>query len=232
MKPELLENETRGQQTSDREPQSLSEQAYQRLVHLITSLELAPGSVVVDKWLMSELGIGRTPIREALQRLAAEGLVVHRPNRGMFVADITAGGVQQIYEFRSLIDRHLVRLAAERATPSQIEELRALQAQLRSTSKKGDTDRYVELDRRFYDVLTRAARNDYLAEVVTRIFHLHIRLWYFILAQKGGMASVATAHAAMASAVVGAIVDRNADAAEAAIGAYISRRHLDMKELL
>ena len=67
------------------EPRSLAEKAYQLLVRKITQMEYVPGSLLVEKNLMEELGIGRTPIREALQRLAIEGLVDHMPNRGMFV---------------------------------------------------------------------------------------------------------------------------------------------------
>ena len=81
---------------TDPAPRSLADQAYQLLVAKITRLELPPGAVLVEKALMVDLGIGRTPIREALQRLAMEGLVTHLPNRGMLVADITATGVQHI----------------------------------------------------------------------------------------------------------------------------------------
>ena len=85
------------------EPRSLAEKAYQQLVRNITQMAYAPGSLLVERTLMEELGIGRTPIREALQRLAIEGLVDHMPNRGMFVSEITAASVQQIYEFRFML---------------------------------------------------------------------------------------------------------------------------------
>ncbi|NIV77093.1 MAG: FCD domain-containing protein, partial [Gammaproteobacteria bacterium] len=146
---------------------------------------LPPGAVVAEKPLIEELGIGRTPIREALQRLAVEGLLHHMPNRGMFVSEISATSVQQIYEFRELIDGYAARLAATRATPEDAEDLMQLHEALVQATEEDDVDRYVALDRAFYLVLARAATNTYLAEVIPRIFNLHLRLWFFI-AQKIG----------------------------------------------
>ena len=213
-------------------PRSLAEQAYRLLTRMITQLELAPGGLLVEKELMAALGIGRTPIREALQRLSMEGLVVHQPNRGMFVADITTTSVQHIYEFRSLIDGHLVRLAAERAHGPQIAELRALAAEFERSIATDDMDRYVELDRRFYAVLAEAAQNIYLAEVIPRIFNLHLRLFFFISSRGRGWHDVAKAHSGMTRDVAEAIARHDADAAEQAVTAYIASRHQDMRDLL
>jgi DNA-binding GntR family transcriptional regulator len=215
-----------------REPRSLAERAYRLLVRMITRLEMSPGSLIVEKELTIRLGIGRTPVREALQRLAIEGLVVHQPNRGMFVADITTSGVQSIYEFRSIIDAHLVRLAAQRASPQQVRDLLELHARFIEASLAGNIDDYVELDRSFYAILAAAAQNLYLTEAVPRIFHLHLRLWFYISARRGGWQDVARAHAEMAGAVARAISARDPDGAEAAIKSYIARRHQDMRDLL
>lgn len=214
------------------EPRSLAERAYRLLVRIITRLELVPGSLIVEKELTIRLGIGRTPVREALQRLAIEGLVVHQPNRGMFVADITTSGVQNIYEFRSMIDAHLVRLAAQRASAPQTRELLQLHDRFIEAGLEDEIDDYVELDRSFYAILTAAAKNIYLTEAVPRIFHLHLRLWFYISVRRGGWQDVARAHAEMAGDVARAISARNADAAEAAIKNYIARRHQDMRDLL
>lgn len=214
------------------EPRSLAERAYRQIVRMITRLDLAPGSLIVEKSLILQLGIGRTPVREALQRLAIEGLTVHQPNRGMFVADITADAVQSIYEFRSIIDAALVRLAAQRATPSAIRELHDLHERLLAASRAGNIDDYVELDRSFYAILAAAAQNDYLSEAVPRIFHLHLRLWFYISERQGGWRDVADAHADMAGAVARAVSLHDPEAAEGAITSYIARRHQDMRDLL
>ena len=85
---------------------------------------------------MSDLSIGRTPIRESLQRLANEGLVTPHPNRGMFVAEISASSGRNIYEFRSLIEGQTARLAADRASPDNLAELEELHGQLSESTSK------------------------------------------------------------------------------------------------
>ncbi len=211
---------------------SLADQAYQILIDKITRLELPPGAVLVEKALMEDLGIGRTPIREALQRLAMEGLVTHLPNRGMLVADISATGVQHIYEFRGLIDAYTARLAASRATPDDMRELAELQAGLVQATDDDDVDRYVFLDRRFYEVLARAAQNTYIAEAVSRIFNLHLRLWFFIANRRGTWHDIARAHEVMTAGVIEAVERRDPEAAGTAMTAYIDGRHGDIRELL
>ncbi len=213
-------------------PRALAERAYQLLVAKITRLELPPGAVLVEKALMEDLGIGRTPIREALQRLAMEGLVTHLPSRGMLVADITATGVQHIYEFRGLIDGCTARLAASRATEADARELAALQVGLVRATEDDDIDRYVALDRRFYEVLARAAQNTYIAEAVPRIFNLHLRLWFFIANRRGTWHDIARAHEVMTAGVVEAVKQRDPEAAEQAMTTYITGRHRDIRELL
>ncbi|HRY06759.1 MAG TPA: GntR family transcriptional regulator [Hyphomicrobiaceae bacterium] len=214
------------------EPRSLCELAYQLLVRMITSLELEPGSVIAERELISRLGIGRTPIREALQRLCVEGLVVHRPNYGMFVSEIAPSSVQQIYEFRAIIDSHLVRLAAQRASPEQIANLLAICRDLKAATRTDDLDHYIALDRQFYELLTHLSHNDLITEVVERIFHLHVRLWFFISTREGGTRRVAKAHAEMASEVAKAIARRDGEAAAKAIETYVAKRHLDITKLL
>ena len=213
-------------------PRSLAERAYDRLVREITRLDLAPGEVLADKALTERFGIGRTPLREALQRLAREGLVVHVPNRGMFVSEISATSVQQIYEFRSLIDGHAARLAATRASAEEMDTLTALHEALVEATERDDIDTYVVMDRLFYEVLARAAQNVYLAEVIPRIFNLHLRLWFFISKRIGGWHSIARSHEEMTRGVADAIRRRNPNEAELAMKAYITRRQQDVRELL
>ena len=216
----------------DAAPRSLAERAYELLVREITRLELAPGEVLADKALTERFDIGRTPMREALQRLAREGLVVHLPNRGMFVSEISAASVQQIYEFRSLIDGYAARLAATRASEAEMDDLTALHEALVDATERDDIDTYVLMDRLFYDVLANAAQNVYLAEVIPRIFNLHLRLWFFISNKIGGWHSIARSHEEMTRGVADAIRRRNPNEAELAMKAYITRRQQDMRGLL
>ena len=218
--------------THEATPRSLAERAYDLLVREITRLDLAPGTVLADKALTERFEIGRTPMREALQRLAREGLVVHVPNRGMFVSEISATSVQQIYEFRALIDGHAARLAATRASADEMDDLTALHQALVEATERDDIDTYVVMDRLFYEVLARAAQNVYLAEVIPRIFNLHLRLWFFISKRIGGWHSIARSHEEMTRGVADAIRRRNPNEAELAMKAYITRRQQDVRGLL
>ena len=213
-------------------PKSLADKAYDRLIELITRLELAPGSVLAEKVLMAQLGIGRTPIREALQRLALEGLVHHQPNRGMFVSEISAASVQHIYEFRSLIDGHAARLAALRAAADNVAELTMMRENLVAAIERDDIDGFVASDRGFYESLARAAENTYLGEVIPRIFNLHLRLWFYISKKTGTWHDIARAHAGMVEAVVDAIARKDPEDAESAVKAYVADRHRDIRDLL
>ena len=214
------------------DPRSLAEKAYQLLVNKIIKLELMPGEPVVEKKLIDELKIGRTPIREALQRLAAEGLVAHIPNRGMFVTEVNATNAQHIYEFRSLIEGQAARLAAVRATDKEIRELTTLHLALVEATEADNINRYVDCDREFYSVLSRAAQNTYLSEVIPRLFNLHLRLWFMISERVGGWHDIAFAHEEMTRDVVDAISRRNPEEAELAIKIYVHRRHKDIRAFL
>ena len=211
---------------------SLAEKAYELLVRKITRLEYAPGSLLAERHLMEDLGIGRTPIREALQRLAIERLVDHLPNRGMLVSEISATSVQQIYEFRTLVDGYAAWLAATRATRRQIAEMRALHEELVHATEVDDIDAYVELDSQFYNALSAAAHNLLVAEAIPRIFNLHLRLWFFISSKVGGWHAIARSHEEMTQGIVDAMEQRNPDAARCAMELYIQRRHQDIRDVL
>lgn len=213
-------------------PRSLAEEAYERLVRKITRLEAEPGSVLVERDLMAEFGIGRTPLREAMQRLAIERLVNHLPNRGMFVSEITAASVQQIYEFRAMLDGQAAWLAAMRATPEQVRALDALQHELVAATEERDIDGYVEADRDFYRVLGEAAHNDWIADSIPRIFNLHLRLWFFISRRLGHWEDIARSHEVMTRDVVVALQWRDAAKARQAMETYIGARLVDIKAIL
>ena len=213
-------------------PHSLAEKAYDLLVRKITRLEAEPESVLVERELMEEFGIGRTPIREATQRLAIERLVNHLPKRGVFVSEITATSVQQIYEFRLMIDGHAAWFAATRATTEQVNDLALLHKGLVRATEDDDIDEYVVCDRKFYQVLASAAHNTLLADSIPRIFNLHLRLWFFISRRIGGWHEIAQAHEVMTRDVVAALQWRDPTKAKEAMEAYVTGRLLDIKKIL
>ena len=214
------------------DPKSLAEKAYQLLVHKIVRLELAPGEPLVEKQLIADLGVGRTPIREALQRLAAEGLVNHLPNRAMYVAEISATSVQHIYEFRMLIGGYCARLAALRASDGDLRDLQNVHDLLVQAIKDDDIDRHVELNRHFNQLLARAAQNIYLSEVIPRIFNLHLRLWFLISQRLGSWHDLARAHEEMTTGVIEGIAHSDPEMAELAVRVYVMRRHQEIRSIL
>src|SRR2546423_14208995 len=105
---------------------SLAERAFHAIREMIVSLELRPGAVIDERSLMQQLGIGRTPTREALRRLAQEGLVEVYPRRGMFVTSVEIRDLACLAEVRSVLESHAARLAAERATDEDRDALETL----------------------------------------------------------------------------------------------------------
>ena len=104
----------------------LSEKAYHLIKEKIVRLELKPLSVIDEQALQEDLNLGRTPIREALHRLAAEGLVIIAPRRGMFVADISITDLQKVFQVRMVLEGFCARLAAQKATEEQIAQMDAV----------------------------------------------------------------------------------------------------------
>jgi DNA-binding GntR family transcriptional regulator len=207
---------------------SLTEKAYRTLVQRIVSLDLPPGSVLTEGRLMQELKIGRTPIREAVQRLIAEGLVTHLHHRGMLVADIRVADVQQVYEFRALVEGHAARLAAQRMTPAQLDELQRIHDEMDRSMADHDIERFVVLDRRLHEMLGRGSENQYLENVLLKAYNLHLRLWYFLVRKQGGLRETVHEH----QEVIGALVRRNPDEAELAMRHYVMRVARRVKDVL
>lgn len=160
---------------------SRSEAAYRILKEKIVTLELPPACLLNESDLMSELGLGRTPIREALQRLALENLVVILPRRGTIVADLNMSDLQKIFEMRLELEIYAVRLAAERATPAEVAEMEALLAKSDEIIQQGDDHQLMQLDHQVHQLLARAAHNEFLAETLERLYTHGLRLWYISL---------------------------------------------------
>jgi DNA-binding GntR family transcriptional regulator len=117
----------------------LSDKAYEQIMRKIVTLELPPLSPIDEQALMAELQLGRTPIREALQRLIADSLVFFAPHRGMFVADISIMDLQKIFELRLVLEGFCARLVAERASDGQLAQMETAVAGLAQVAD-GDSE--------------------------------------------------------------------------------------------
>jgi DNA-binding GntR family transcriptional regulator len=181
---------------------SQSEEAYLRILERIVSLELPPGSVVHEGRLREELAIGRTPIREALQRLAQENFVRSIPHRGTFVTDVNITDLARITEVRVVLESHAARLAAERATAADREAIGELLTVLEgggATDQRGLMRLDQEIHRRVY----RAARNTFLESTLERYFNLSLRLWYLVLDREVRLREAVDEHIELLRAVLG-----------------------------
>jgi len=170
-----------------------SEEAYHQIKEKIITLDLAPSSVINEQALMKNLGLGRTPIREALQRLDAEGLVHIVPRRGMFVTDISITDLQEIFEVRIVMAGFCARLAARRITPEQIAQLEAVLRDLEQV-QGGDSIALMEIDKRFQRVLYQAAGNKFLTDALERLYDSGLRLWHLVLHRLGDVRDAIEQH--------------------------------------
>jgi DNA-binding GntR family transcriptional regulator len=181
---------------------SQSEEAYARILERIVSLEMAPGSVVNEARLREELGIGRTPIREALQRLARENLVKSIPHRGTFVTDVNITDLARITEVRVVLEAHAARIAAEKLGSADRE---AIQDLLRRLGGRRITDQreLMQLDQRIHRAIYRAARNPFLEATLERYFNLSLRLWYLVLDHEVRLREAVDEHVELLRAILG-----------------------------
>jgi len=180
---------------------SQSEEAYARLLERIVRLDMPPGSVVNEARLREELKIGRTPIREALQRLARENLVRSIPHRGTFVTDVNITDLARITEVRVVLEAHAARLAAEKHTSADAQSTRELLELLRG-DRITDQRQLMQLDQRIHRLIYRAAHNPFLEATLERYFNLSLRLWYLVLDRQVGLRRAVDEHIDLLEAVL------------------------------
>jgi DNA-binding GntR family transcriptional regulator len=173
---------------------SLSQQAYQIIRRKIISLELPPGGIIDENGLMDELGFGRTPIREALQRLSLEKLVTIVPRRGIFVTDIGITDLQRLFEVRLELEGLAARLAARRGTEDHWERMQAALDRLSAQGPSGDNQAMIIVDEYCHQLIYDAADNKFLKDSATTLYALSLRLWYYFLNRIGDMRGAILEH--------------------------------------
>src|SRR5919206_4952599 len=158
----------------------LADRAYVELRDQIVSLAIAPGAPINEESLGRELGLGRTPLREAIKRLALENLVAVYPRRGTFVSEINITDLAHISDVRQELEAHAAYRAAQRLTPGQCDELEAL---LQEIARRDAVDAHslMGLDARIHRFVYRCAGNPYLRETLERYLNLSLRIWYLVL---------------------------------------------------
>jgi DNA-binding GntR family transcriptional regulator len=159
----------------------VAERAYLDLRDRIVTLHLPPGTVLREDELMSKMGIGRTPLREAVKRLALENLVDVQPRRGTFVSAVEAADIQNITEVRAELEAYAAELAALRLDPETHAAAEALRADIESLDGAGDQDLLMRVDERIHRFVWHAAHNPHLSQTLERYFTHSVRIWYLVL---------------------------------------------------
>jgi len=155
---------------------SLAGQAYRLLEEMLVTLRLTPGQLLAEKDLVDRAGIGRTPVREAIQRLSSEGMLTVLPRKGLMVTPVRRSDLAQIVEARRVMERLLVVKAAERATDGQRRALRGLASQIEAADH--DLEAYFRLDQQLNVLLEEASQNRYLVKALAVMQSQCRRLWY------------------------------------------------------
>jgi DNA-binding GntR family transcriptional regulator len=181
---------------------------------MIVTLRLLPGAAVSETELAQTLGIGRTPIREALQRLARESLVSIFPRRGIIVSEINLKKQLRLLEVRREVERLIARSAARRATDDERAGLRELAERFEAAAKVNDDVTFLRTDREFNTLCSAAAHNEFAALAMGLMHSLSRRFWYIHYKQAADMPLTAKLHANIARAIAAGDEDQAAKASD------------------
>ena len=180
---------------------TLTEQAYRLIEEQIVTLRLKPGDVLSEQMLSATFKIGRTPIREALQQLAREGLVTILPRKGILVSDINPRNQLLVLEVRRELERLLSRAGAERASKEQRAQLQEIAQGMDRAAKTNDDIAFMHLDRELNRLIIEASHNDYAARSMKLLQGLSRRFWYMHYREAADLPLCARLHANQARAV-------------------------------
>ena len=182
-------------------PTKLTDLAYQQIEDAIVTLRLPPGTAVSEQSLSDMTGIGRTPIREAVQRLAREHLIVVLPQRGLLVSEMDLSKQLKLLETRREVERLVCRSAAKRATDEEKRHFVRLADDFLAAARNHDDRAFMNSDREFNALCLAAARNEFAEGAMSLVHGLSRRFWYLHYKQSADLPETARLHAAVASAI-------------------------------
>lgn len=180
-------------QVSRTPSRNLGETAFRRLEEMIVTLELPPGRTISEAELSALVGIGRTPVREALQRLAADHLVVITPRRAIAVSKVSFHDQLLILETRRAIERVIVVRAARLATQAERLALISLADEMNRAVGDNEEVRFLRLDQEFNTLLADCARNPFASRALEPLYSLSRRFWH-VYREPLDLAASAKAH--------------------------------------
>ena len=172
--------------------ESLSEQAYRLIRGMIVRLELTPGAVVREDELQDQLEIGRTPIREALQRLARDQFLIVIPRRGMIVSNIEIAELSTLYETRAILEPYVARLACDRGTADHWKQMRKVLDEAKKRAKTAQDQ--IQYDAQCHEIVWDAAGNRFLTDTLDVLYAQSDRLWHIYLSDVADMGHALEEH--------------------------------------
>jgi GntR family transcriptional regulator, rspAB operon transcriptional repressor len=205
-------------------PASLRVKAYLAIKQRINRLEYRPGAYLNEAQISRQLNIGRTPVHQALDRLMLEGLVQVIPRKGVVVQSISLEEVLHIIEARLVNETYCVGLAVERATDRDIAGMQELLASAAALIRARDREKLMNLDRAFHRLISDAAHNPVIADILTMLHERSLRFWFIAFGNELQLRRIDEEHRAILAAIKG----RDRAAAEAAVRAHLesSRNHI------
>ncbi|MBE3588443.1 MAG: GntR family transcriptional regulator [Thermoanaerobacteraceae bacterium] len=198
----------------------LREMVFESLREAIIQGRLKPGERLMEVQLAEEMGVSRTPVREAIRKLELEGFVVMVPRKGAYVAGISVKDIVDVFEVRAAMEGLAAGLAAERITEEELDELE--RALLKTTEVSGKSiDALVESDTEFHEIIYRASRNERLVQIISNLSDQIQRFRTTSLSQPGRTRLALEEH----KHIVEAISDRNVELAQT-----LAREHIENAE--
>jgi DNA-binding GntR family transcriptional regulator len=183
------------------ENSSLSDQAYEQLEEMIVTMKLAPGTPVSESQLSTMLGIGRTPIREAIQRLSHEHLVSIMPKRGIFISDLNPQKQLRVLETRRELERLICKKSAKRCNPEERKQFERMAKDFQRAGKEKNEKLFLKVDKELNDLTIITAKNEYASKALSMLQGMSRRFWFGNFHQIGDIAVAAALHANIANAI-------------------------------
>jgi DNA-binding GntR family transcriptional regulator len=213
--------------TSPPSGELLADRAYAELRDRIVTLAIPPGAPINEDTLGRELEMGRTPVREAIKRLALENLVTVFPRRGTFASEINITDLAHISDVRQQLEGHAAYRAAQRLTPLRRTELEGLLARIDGPGE-ASRDELMELDAEIHRFVHRASANPYLEATLARYFNLSLRIWYLVLDRLPHLTERVREHRSLLEA----IRDGEADRARAIAAEHVGTFATEIRSVL
>ena len=211
--------------------QPLREVVCETLREALRSGVLKPGERLMEIQLADELGVSRTPVREAMRKLELEGYVIMLPRRGTYVANISIRDINEVFEIRTTLDALASGLAAERITEEELEQLERLLVSIGENIEKRNMKKVVEDDMEFHDLLYKASRNQRLVSIISNLREQMTRFRSMSMSYPGRLKKTLKEH----SRLVEAIAQRDVELAQKLAVEHMENSEqtllIDMEEL-